>query len=97
LQNNTSKVGRNANNQFSKWRTYFKSFWPSNNHTTITTVVTLTFTLTGGVAGINNSTLTSNTGKSGSKVPDRYMPPVDKDFVMENFEVDGTTTTVSGV
>ena len=59
-----------------------------------------TYTLTGGVPGINDSSLTLNDGTSGVKTPGRYIPVGQGFFIDGDLDLEvsgaGVTTTVGG-
>jgi len=57
-----------------------------------------TYNLMGGVIGIANVPLAANTGKSGSKIPERYIPVGQGFFVDANLQplLGTTTTTITG-
>ncbi|MFV8342252.1 PKD-like domain-containing protein, partial [Flavobacterium sp. XS2P39] len=57
-----------------------------------------TYTLAGGVKGINDSSLNLNDHAEGDKIPGRYIPVAQSFFVDAALDpsIDGTTTTVDG-
>ena len=96
-------AGRNAEgkNVFNGALYFWDHFGLSNNHNLAQYEGGYaTYTLTGGVPGINNSSLTLNDGVSGLKTPGRYIPVgqgffVDGDLALTP-AISGTTATVEG-
>ena len=82
----------NSKNIFNGALYYWDHFGLSNNHNLAEYEGGYaTYTLMGGVAGINDSSLTLNNGASGSKIPKQYIP------VAQGFFVDAfLDTDISG-
>ncbi|MHB1147468.1 MAG: LamG-like jellyroll fold domain-containing protein [Lutibacter sp.] len=77
------KVGRNNVNVFNGALYFWDHFTLSNNHLLAEYEGGYaTYNLMGGVIGIVNVPLAANTGKSGTKVPERYIP-VGQGFFVE--------------
>ena len=93
------KVGRNDVNVFNGALYFWDHFGLSNNH-----ILAgyeggyATYNLMGGVIGISNVPLSASTGKSGIKVPERYIPVGQGFFVGAILDplLDTTTTTITG-
>ncbi|MHB1106996.1 MAG: T9SS type A sorting domain-containing protein, partial [Lutibacter sp.] len=77
------KVGRNNVNVFNGALYFWDHFTLSNNHLLAEYEGGYaTYNLMGGVIGLANVPLAANTGKSGTKVPERYIP-VGQGFFVE--------------
>ncbi|WP_379855865.1 LamG-like jellyroll fold domain-containing protein [Flavobacterium xylosi] len=92
-------AGRAGFNVFNGALYFWDHFGLSNNHELAEYEGGYaTYTLTGGVPGINDSSLTLNNGASGLKAPGRYIPVAQGFFVDAALDpaIIGTTSTVQG-
>lgn len=98
-ENINGKVGRNNVNVFNGALYFWDHFTLSNNHLLAEYEGGYaTYNLMGGVIGIANVPLAANTGKSGTKVPERYIPIGQGFFVEAILDplLSTTNTTITG-